>query len=234
MRRVHLGIDMGSTTVKVVALDEDRRILALSYDRARGRPRPTLLAAARRILDDLGDPPVGAVGITGSGGGPVGEMIGAQHINELIAQARAVGAYHPETRTVIEIGGQDSKLLSLERDPATGALRLLDFAMNALCAAGTGAFLDQQADRLGIAIEEEFSELALQSVEPARIAGRCTVFAKSDMIHLQQQGAALPDILAGLCLALARNFKAVIGKGKAFTPPILFQGGVAYNGAVVR
>ena len=111
---------------------------------------------------------------------------------------------------------------------------LVDFAMNTLCAAGTGAFLDQQAERLGIRIDGEFARLALASQRPARVAGRCTVFAKSDMIHLQQEGTPLDDILAGLCLALARNFKSVIGKGKRFTPPILFQGGVARNAAVAR
>ncbi|MEJ2217847.1 MAG: acyl-CoA dehydratase activase [Gemmatimonadota bacterium] len=234
MSKVHLGIDVGSTTVKVVALGHDRTILARSYDRARGRPWPTLLVAVRSILARLENPAIGAVGVTGSGGASVGALIGASHVNELIAQARAVWTYHPEARTVIEIGGQDSKLLALERDPGSGEVRLMDFAMNAVCAAGTGAFLDQQAERLGLSIEKEFARLALASVEPARIAGRCTVFAKSDMIHLQQQGTPLEDILAGLCLALARNFKAVIGKGKPFTPPILFQGGVAHNAAVVR
>ena len=113
-------------------------------------------------------------------------------------------------------------------------MNLIDFAMNALCAAGTGSFLDQQAERLNISIENEFAALALQSESAARIAGRCTVFAKSDMIHLQQKGTQLPDILAGLCMALARNFKSVIGKGKSFVPPILFQGGVAYNKGVIQ
>ena len=135
---------------------------------------------------------------------------------------------------MIELGGQDSKFLSVAWDAAAGRMTLVDFAMNNLCAAGTGAFLDQQAERLGIAIEGEFGDLALQSTNPARIAGRCTVFAKSDMIHLQQKGAPLPDILAGLCLALARNFRSVIAKGKPFVPPVLFQGGVAYNRGVVR
>jgi predicted CoA-substrate-specific enzyme activase len=228
-----LGIDIGSTTVKVVALGPDRGILAHSYRRSFGRPRPTLLTAVGEVLGQLDDPAVAGVGVTGSGGGPVAKLLGARHVNELIAQTRAVGEYHPGARTVIEIGGQDSKLLVLEPDPQDG-VRLLDFAMNALCAAGTGSFLDQQAERLGLDIEGEFEAMALQSLSPARIAGRCTVFAKSDMIHLQQQGALLPDILAGLCLALARNFKAVIGRGRGVEPEVLFQGGVAANRAVLR
>jgi predicted CoA-substrate-specific enzyme activase len=231
---LYLGIDVGSTTVKLVVLDEHGDLLRHRYLRANGRPRQTLLQGARALLSATDLDRLAGVGLTGSGGGPISQIIGGQHVNELIAQTRAVAEHHPDARTIIEIGGQDSKLLSLERDPSSGEVLLKDFAMNALCAAGTGSFLDQQAERLGIAIEEEFGTLALQSSTPARIAGRCTVFAKSDMIHLQQQGTPLPDILAGLCLALARNFKAVIGKGKAFVPPILFQGGVAYNRAVVR
>ena len=100
--------------------------------------------------------------------------------------------------------------------------------MNTICAAGTGSFLDQQANRLHLTIEE-FSQLALKSKTPPRIAGRCSVFAKTDMIHLQQGATPDYDIVAGLCYALARNFKSNIGKGKNFIRPVSFQGGVAAN-----
>ena len=100
--------------------------------------------------------------------------------------------------------------------------------MNTVCAAGTGSFLDQQAARLGLSIEE-FSKLALQAKNPVRIAGRCSVFAESDMIHKQQLGHSLPDIVAGLCEALTRNYLNNVGKGKDIKPPIIFQGGVAAN-----
>lgn len=234
MGGVIVGVDIGSVTVKVVVLDGERRIHATRYVRSRGRPRAVLLDTLRELeaAGQLTD--VLAVGLSGSGGGPVAAMLGGHHVNELVAQARAIELLHPEARTVIEIGGQDSKLLALRVDETTGCLVLRDFAMNALCAAGTGAFLDQQADRLGIRIENEWAALALQSQNPARIAGRCTVFAKSDMIHLQQRGIPMPDILMGVCLALARNFKTVIGKGRSFAPPLVFQGGVASNAAVVR
>jgi len=234
MRESFIGIDVGSTTVKVVLLDESGAFLAHRYRRSNGRPRPTLIACLRDLAGIYDLTAIAGVCLTGSGGEAIARLIGCRHVNELIAQTRAVGALHPEARSVIEIGGQDSKFLALDWDATTGQMRLVDFAMNSLCAAGTGSFLDQQAERLGIAIEGEFARLALQSSNPARIAGRCTVFAKSDMIHLQQQGRPLPDILAGLCLALARNFKSVVARGKRFTPPILFQGGVAYNQAVVR
>lgn len=231
---VFLGIDVGSTTVKVVVVSSTGQLLAHRYVRSNGQPRQTLLHTARALLPGFPGAAVRGVGLSGSGGRAVADIIGGVHTNELVTQTRAVGAFHPEARTVIEIGGQDSKFLSVQWDDASRQMVLVDFAMNALCAAGTGSFLDQQAERLGIAIDGEFARLALQSGNPARIAGRCTVFAKSDMIHLQQEGTPMPDILMGLCHALARNFRSVIGKGKPFTPPVLFQGGVAFNGAVAR
>lgn len=233
-RDVFLGLDIGSTTVKVVVLDTARRLLAWRYIRSRGRPRGVLVEALRDIARTVDLTHIAGVGLSGSGGGPLADLVGGLHVNELVAQTRAVGEFHRDARTIIEIGGQDSKLLSVRWDESSQQMLLDDFAMNALCAAGTGAFLDQQAERLGIAIDGEFARLALVSRAPARIAGRCTVFAKSDMIHLQQVGTPLPDILMGVCLAMARNFTTVIGKGKRFTPPLLFQGGVAFNGAVTR
>jgi predicted CoA-substrate-specific enzyme activase len=234
MRDIVLGIDVGSTTVKLVVLDTAGEILAHRYVRSNGQPRETLLEARGLLEERFEGARVVAAGLTGSGGAAVAQLVGGVHTNELVAQTRAVGVLHPEARTVIEIGGQDSKFLSVAWDEDSGQMVLGDFAMNALCAAGTGSFLDQQAERLGIRIDGEFARLALASRHPARVAGRCTVFAKSDMIHLQQEGAPLADILAGLCQALARNFRSVIGKGKHFTPPVLFQGGVARNGAVAR
>ncbi|MEN8374629.1 MAG: acyl-CoA dehydratase activase [Gemmatimonadota bacterium] len=234
MGDVYLGLDVGSTTVKLVVLDENGALLSHQYRRSHGNPRQTVLDASRVLPRDFPDATVRGVGLTGSGGERIKRLIGGFHANELVTQARAVGEYHPEARTVIEIGGQDSKFLSLQWDENSRQMVLVDFAMNALCAAGTGSFLDQQAERLGIEIDGEFARIALAAETPARIAGRCTVFAKSDMIHLQQEGTPLSEILAGLCLALARNFKTIIGKGKSFVPPILFQGGVAFNDAVTR
>ncbi len=234
MKAHSLGIDVGSTTVKVVALDAGRTLLGWRYVRSRGRPRVALLETIAELARGIDLSEVRLLGLSGSGGGPIADLIGGVHVNELIAQTRAVGEFHPEARTVIEIGGQDSKLLALRWDEGSRQLMLDDFSMNALCAAGTGAFLDQQAERLGIDIDQDFARLALESRNPARIAGRCTVFAKSDMIHLQQVGTPMSDILMGVSLAMARNFTTVIGKGKRFVAPILFQGGVAFNGAVKR
>jgi predicted CoA-substrate-specific enzyme activase len=142
--------------------------------------------------------------------------------NEITAHAVATSHFHPDVRTIIEIGGQDSKIILLRGGVVT------DFAMNNVCAAGTGSFLDQQATRLGIPIEE-FGPRALESRTEVRIAGRCTVFAESDMVHKQQLGCTTDDILRGLCNALVRNYFSSVGKGKEILEPIVFQGGVAAN-----
>ncbi|MCK4597973.1 CoA activase, partial [bacterium] len=176
---------------------------------------------------------VAKLAITGSGGSLVAQLLGGTFVNEIIAQTTAVGRFHPQARTVIEIGGEDSKLMIMRQDPQRDTLILEDFSMNTMCAAGTGSFLDQQASRLGLTIEE-FARLSLKSESPPRMAGRCSVFAKSDMIHLQQIGTPDFDIVAGLCYAMTRSFKSNIGRGKTFKKPIVFQGGVAANPGLVR
>jgi len=154
--------------------------------------------------------------------------LGVGFENEIIAQGKSIEYFYPQVRTVIEMGGEDSKLISLDLDERSGKIKICDFTMNAVCAAGTGSFLDQQAHRLELTVEE-FGRLALQSKNPPRIAGRCSVFAKTDMIHLQQVATPDYDIVAGLCLAVARNFKSTLGRGKSFVRPVSFQGGVAAN-----
>jgi predicted CoA-substrate-specific enzyme activase len=171
---------------------------------------------------------------TGIGGKKAAEIMGGMHINEIIAQSTAVSRLYPQARTVIEMGGEDSKLIFMDQGNVAETSRLADFSMNSLCAAGTGSFLDQQAKRIGVKIEKEFGEMALKSKNPPRIAGRCSVFAKSDMIHLQQVATPIEDIIAGLCFAVARNLKSTLGRGKHFKPPVLFQGGVAANAGMVR
>ncbi len=233
-RDLYIGIDVGSVSVKTVFLDGDFDLLEEDYSRAKGRSLLTALRVLERLLAKYPDALVRTVAVTGSGGGTLAECLGAIMVNEIIAQSTAGARFLPQVRTVIEIGGQDSKLLLFEYDEFQSRLILKDFAMNALCAAGTGSFLDQQATRLGLAIEDEFGALALKSAHPPRIAGRCSVFAKSDMIHLQQVATPDYDIVAGLCLALARNFKSTLGKGKKIHRPVAFLGGVAANIGMVR
>ncbi len=233
-QKKYIGLDIGSVSVKAVLINERKEILENHYVRSHGQPVETFLLVLRDIFNRTHIDNIDGIAITGSGGKLISELMNIAFINEVVAHSQAATTLHPEVRTIIEIGGEDSKLMLIEKDEATHQIKVSDFSMNTMCAAGTGSFLDQQATRLGIAIEKEFGELALKSKNPPRIAGRCSVFAKTDMIHLQQEGTPVHDIVAGLCYAMARNFKSNIGKGKEFFKPIIFQGGVAANVGMIK
>ena len=226
MKELFLGIDVGSVSANTVIMNDRREVLEEHYTRLKGQPLQTVLKILEEIFRRIPAEQFHSISFTGIGGKLLSELLGGHFVNEIIAQARAVQQFYPQVRTIIDIGGEDSKLILLEEEG--DRTRISDFSMNTLCAAGTGSFLDQQASRLGLTIEK-FGELALRSETPPRIAGRCSVFAKSDMIHLQQIATPDYDIVAGLCYALARNFKSNIGKGKVFKRPVSFQGGVAAN-----
>lgn len=233
-RKINIGIDIGSVSVDSILIDETYQILEDHYVRHKGKPIEATVDVVRNIVERFGEQTIQRIAFTGDGSKELAKAMDAVCINEIVAQTKATVFLHPEVRTIIEIGGNDSKLILLNEDPHTHDVVLEDFAMNSVCAAGTGSFLDQQASRLGILIEEEFGELALKSAHPPRVAGRCSVFAKSDMIHLQQIATPDYDIVAGLCYAMARNYKSNIGKGKNFVKPIAFHGGVAWNKGVIK
>ncbi len=224
----YLGVDVGSVSTNLVVMDEACSIQLKLYLKTGGKP----IEALKRGLNEIyiqygGDINIKAAGTTGSGRQLAGMLLGADIIkNEITAHAVAAFYFEPDVRTILEIGGQDSKIIFL-RD---GIVR--DFAMNTVCAAGTGSFLDRQAARLDIPIQE-LGAYALRSKSPVRIAGRCAVFAESDMIHKQQTGHGVEDIVAGLCHALARNYLNNLAKGKRITDPIIFQGGVAANQGII-
>jgi predicted CoA-substrate-specific enzyme activase len=229
-----IGIDIGSISVNTVVIDQNGKILEEFYDYGYGKPFHQLLARLESTFEVYPEKDMKFMVFTGIGGKKAAEVLGGLHINEIIAQSTAVSRLYPEVRTVIEMGGEDSKLIFMDQGEVADTSRLSDFSMNSLCAAGTGSFLDQQAKRIGVKIEKEFGEMALKSKNPPRIAGRCSVFAKSDMIHLQQVATPVEDIIAGLCFAVARNLKSTLGRGKHFVPPVMFQGGVAANAGMVR
>ena len=225
-----LGIDVGSISTKAVILDEGNAILAQEYIWTEGNP----IGAVKKLLGLLEkqfDPEswqIVGVGATGSARRLVGSIVGATVVkNEITAHAVGTTAFHPEVRTILEIGGQDSKIILVENGIA------VDYAMNTLCAAGTGAFLSSQARRLGIEVEE-MGSYALQSAHPTMIAARCTVFAESDLVHKIQMGHPREDIIAGVCRAVASNYINNVGKGKKICSPVVFQGGVSKNVGVVR
>ncbi len=227
--KAYLGIDIGSISTKGVLIDKDRTIIARSYLWTEGNPSQ----AAKRVVADLAgqvgeDVEIVGAGTTGSARRLVGAMLGAEVVkNEITAHAVGTTYIHPDVRTILEIGGQDSKIILLDGGIAT------DYAMNTLCAAGTGAFLSSQAQRLGVEVEE-FGSIALTSHKPAKIAARCTVFAESDLVHKIQVGYSREDIIAGLCKAVVSNYLNNVGKGKHVSAPVVFQGGVSKNIGVVK
>lgn len=221
--KLYLGIDVGSVSTNVVAINSEGELVDKIYLRSQGDPVGSVQHGLEIVLGHLKGWEIAGVGTTGSGRQLIGSMLGADLVkNEITAHAVACLNLIPDVRTIIEIGGQDSKLI-LIRDGIVS-----DFAMNTVCAAGTGSFLDQQAARLDMEIGE-LGHRAACGKHPVRIAGRCAVFAESDMIHKQQMGHHLDDILAGLCRALVRNFLSNLGKGHELKPPVIFQGGVAAN-----
>nr|MBN2277904.1 CoA activase [candidate division Zixibacteria bacterium] len=227
--KLSIGIDIGSVSVKIAVLNQTGRILKTIYRRFHGRPYQTLKEILDTQFTEFTGQPV-RLGFTGIGAKTGANILGGKCFGEINAISTASFTLTPEVVTIIEMGGEDSKFIQI--DPHKKVV--IDFSMNNLCAAGTGSFLDQQAGRLKISIENEFGRLALKSKNPPRIAGRCSVFAKSDMIHLQQIATPDYDIVAGLCFAVARNFKGAIARGKKFIPPAAFVGGVAANPGVIR
>ncbi len=220
----YLGVDVGSVSTNLVLIDEDGALEEAIYIRTQGNPIRAVQEGMKQLsFRNKGKWDVKGVGATGSGRQLAGVIVGADVVkNEITAHAVAALREVPDVQTVLEIGGQDSKIIILKDGVVT------DFAMNTVCAAGTGSFLDQQANRLNSPIEE-FGNYALNSESPVRIAGRCAVFAESDMVHKQQLGYKAQDIIRGLCEALVRNYLNNIAKGKEIRPRIVFQGGVAAN-----
>jgi len=227
--RAYLGIDVGSVTTKFAVLDESDTLIANIYLPTQGKPIGTVQHGLKQVKQQLPEGmTIGGVATTGSARYLAGVIVGADLVkNEITCHAVATLQHIPQVQTIIEIGGQDSKIIITRGGVVT------DFGMNTVCAAGTGSFLDHQALRLNMSIEE-FSQRAMESKTPVRIAGRCTVFAESDMIHKQQMGHRIEDIIYGLCQALVRNYLNNVGLRKTLEPPIVFQGGVAFNRAIVK
>lgn len=229
MIKGYLGVDVGSVSTNLVVIDDQNQLLAAQYLRTSGKPIETVQKGLSAIGEDLpADVEIAGAATTGSARYLTSLIVGADVVkNEITAHAIASSALVEDVKTIIEIGGQDSKIIILREGVVT------DFAMNTVCAAGTGSFLDQQASRLLISIED-FGNYALKAKNPVRIAGRCAVFAESDMVHKQQLGHNTEDIIAGLCEALVRNYMNNVGKGKEILAPVMFQGGVAANAGLVQ
>lgn len=227
MNKCYLGVDIGSISTKGVIIDEKFNILSSNYIWTLGNP----IEAVKKLITTLKIPngyKLSGIGTTGSARKLIGLMLGANVVkNEIICHAYGTLNYYPNCKTILEIGGQDSKIIMLNNGVIT------DYAMNTLCAAGTGSFLSSQSKRIGVDIND-FGELAINSKNPVKIAARCTVFAESDLIHKAQLGYSKEDIVAGLCKSVVLNYLNNVGKGKKIVEPIVFQGGVSKNKGVVK
>ena len=229
----YLGLDIGSVSTNVVAIDEFGTVIHDVYLRTAGRPIEAVqqgLNEVERLWGERLD--IRGVGTTGSGRELIAEFVGADAVNDEIT-AHKTGAIHISNTlggepvdTIFEIGGQDSKFISIERGV------VVDFAMNEACAAGTGSFLEEQAEKLGISIKGEFAKLALASTAPTRLGERCTVFMERDVTGWLHKGETVPNLVAGLSYSIALNYLNRVVRGRKIGKVIYFQGGTAYNDAV--
>jgi predicted CoA-substrate-specific enzyme activase len=228
-----LGLDMGSSATKAVLLEDSLRPVEFLEQANRGDPAEAYRVVVNRIFEGRGGLSL-RLGITGAGRDFIAAPGEVYLANEVISLALGVAHFHPEARSVIEIGAQTSRWVLVDRaGGASAEPEILDFSLNDVCAAGSGAFIEQQAARLKLTIEE-FSRLAASAKKGAPIAGRCSVFAKTDMIHLQQKGTPLEEIAYGLCLALARNFLATVLRGREALSPVVLAGGGFRNAGLVH
>ena len=229
MKDCYLGVDIGSISTKGVIIDDNNKIITKAYIWTEGNP----VNAVKKLLNILKENlpkecHIKGIGTTGSARKLIGLMLNACIVkNEITAHAIGTLTFYPNIRTILEIGGQDSKIILIKNGIIT------NYAMNTLCAAGTGAFLSSQARRLGISVED-FGKYALKSKNPVKIAARCTVFAESDLVHKAGVGYPKEDIIAGLCKSIVLNYLNNVGKGKKIIGPIIFQGGVSKNEGVVK
>jgi len=225
----YLGVDIGSTSTNVVLIDKDREIISCKYLRTLGNPIDAVLKGFKEIKEEYGERIniIGA-GTTGSGRYMIGKMIGADVIkDEITAQAKAAIQIDGDVDTIFEIGGQDSKFISIEK----GAV--MDFQMNKICAAGTGSFIEEQAKKFNISIED-FGEIALASNNPISLGERCTVFIETSIASCLSSGAKLNNIVSGLCYSIVKNYLDRVVGQKKIGNKIFFQGGLAYNQGVIN
>ena len=245
---INIGLDIGAISLKLAALGApgdrpllqslcaahpefrmtalgDRPLVLSDYRRIAGSPIQSTYDLLRELYDIVPEVAVEGMRVTGSGSRTIAKVLGLFFENEFKAMARMIGTFYPDVRTVFEIGGESSKYIRLENSS------ILDYDRSGECAAGTGSFLDQQALRMQYSVEDVGNVVCTASCA-ARIAGRCSVFAKSDMIHAQQKGYSPAEILRGLCDAVARNYKSSIVKGRPVQAPVVLVGAVSQNAGV--
>ena len=224
MREGYLGIDCGSVGIKLVLIDENREVVRKTYLRNEG-----IIYTIKKGLENIANEEykVKSVGVTGSGRNFVGMLVGSDIIKtEILAHAIGTLNYYPDVKTILDIGGEDSKIMTLRN----GVLE--DFIMNQICGAGTGSVVDSIATRMGIKIED-VGDLALQSKQQLNFPGKCGVFLHSSVVSRLNAGANKSDILMGVCQALVNNY-IMLGKSIRLEPPFVYQGATSKNKAIVK
>lgn len=223
MNKYYMGVDIGSISTKGVIIDEDNNIVAKDYLWTEGNPINAVKKLVESLYLQVGNVNVVGVGTTGSARYLIGKILDACVVkNEITAHAIGTMSRVSDVKTIIEIGGQDSKIILIDNGV------VVDYAMNTICAAGTGAFLSSQAKRLGVNIED-FGKIAKTSTNSPKLSARCSVFAESDLVHKLQMGYKKEDVIKGLCDSVVLNYLNNVGKGKKIKAPIVFQGGVSKN-----
>jgi len=226
----YLGVDVGSTSTKAVIIDESgKEVVAKHYLMTAGRPVDAVTEVFRNLLQHVGDNArIAGVGVTGSGRYLIGSYIGADLIkNEITAQTRAAAEIESEA-DIIEIGGQDSKLV-IKRNGV-----VVDYQMNKACAAGTGSFIDELAEQLGIHVKDgEFAGLAFEAPHTIDLGTRCAAFMGQAVALAQQEGVPQEVVTASLANSIAGNYLSKVVETRKLGDKVILTGAVFYNDAVV-
>lgn len=217
MKTIRIGVDVGSTTAKIVALDEQEKVVFSDYRRHNARAKDLLLTYLEGLMAKLGDVDV-AVNMTGSVGMGVSEQCSLPFVQEVVAATKTVQKRHSGVRSLIDIGGEDAKVVFFNGD------RAADLRMNGNCAGGTGAFIDQMAILLGVS-PERLNGLAQEAKSVHNIASRCGVFSKTDVQNLIAKNVCKEDIAASVFHAVAVQVVVTLAHGCDIQSPVLMCGG---------
>lgn len=233
-RKVKLGIDIGSTTVKAVALDaETGKVVYSEYTRHEAKQLQTVLQVLARVGKACPNSDIRCA-MTGSGAAPLAQAVGAFYVQEVVANALAVGKLYPQARTAIELGGQDAKMIFFKADAPAGRASVSDMRMNGSCAGGTGAFIDEIANLLRIPVER-FNAAAQMGTHVYDVSGRCGVYAKTDIQPLLNQGVSKNDVALSTFHAIAKQTIGGLAQGLDIQAPVIFEGGpLTFNPCLIK